>query len=512
MKKLISSTISFITSAALFLCGGLGSVTAASNTEYTNDDMFETEFCLGDIDELSMELPSSPAVLSNYSSGTFNYVDQLDRNNTAVYNAFKALNEPTVTPITVKMPETITVKLSSMPTAEGFTDEDMEAYQLAIFGNCKPGIDAALFDRPELYWVEPSGINISLDKDSTSTYNYWTSTYTVKIRSLVITPAYLNGFSSLEEAKEYGVKLDNAVESLDVSGDTRYAKLKKLHDHISYFTYYDTGARFSNSALGALVEPGVVCEGYSEAFKLICDKLGIPCICVFGNLIKEENAGHMWNYVKMEDDKWYAIDVTWDDIDGENGRQVKYDYFLKGSKSFFTNHTPENDYNITHFEYPELSESNYVLTSSTTSTTSTTTSTTTTTTTTTTTSTTSKTTTTTTTTTTTSTTTTTTTTSTTTSTTSTTSKTTTSTTTSTTTTKPTTTSTTSTSTTTTTSTTSEPQYAVGDLNHDGKVNVADLVYCQQFLLGKRGMKYSCDCNGDGVADIFDLIFMRKLLI
>ena len=70
----------------------------------------------------------------------------------------------------------------------------------------------------------------------------------------------------------------------------------------------------------------------------------------------------MWNYVKMEDGIWYAMDVTWDDLDGKYGREVKYDYFLRGSKSFSEKHTPESDYKITHFEYPELSETDYVLT------------------------------------------------------------------------------------------------------------------------------------------------------
>ena len=99
-----------------------------------------------------------------------------------------------------------------------------------------------------------------------------------------------------------------------VTGANRYEILKNIHDYISKTTYYDLNAKFSSSALGALVEPGVVCEGYSEAFKLICDRLNIPCVCVFGNLIEEDNAGHMWNYVKMEDGKWYGMDVTWDDL------------------------------------------------------------------------------------------------------------------------------------------------------------------------------------------------------
>ena len=64
---------------------------------------------------------------------------------------------------------------------------------------------------------------------------------------------------------------------------------------------------------------------------MICDKIGIPCVCVFGNYDETNKTAHMWNYVLMEDDCWYAVDLTWDDCDGEDGIDVKYEYFLKGS-------------------------------------------------------------------------------------------------------------------------------------------------------------------------------------
>ena len=90
----------------------------------------------------------------------------------------------------------------------------------------------------------------------------------------------------------------------------------------------------------------------------------------------------------------------------------------------------------------------------------------------------------------------------------------------TTTTKPVTTTTTSVTTTTkpvttttaTTTTTAPPKPLVGDLNHDGEVNIADLVYCQATVLGKIRPEYSCDANGDGHTDAFDIVFMRKLLV
>lgn len=119
-------------------------------------------------------------------------------------------------------------------------------------------------------------------------------------------------------------------------------------------------APYNDSAVGLFCEPyEIVCEGYSKAFKLLCDKYEIPCIVVPGNIDIENNIGHMWNYVKMEDGEWYGVDCTWDDTDSSSN-PVRYNYFLKGSESFNLNHTHDTEYYTTAFTYPELCAENYI--------------------------------------------------------------------------------------------------------------------------------------------------------
>lgn len=52
-------------------------------------------------------------------------------------------------------------------------------------------------------------------------------------------------------------------------------------------------------------------EGYARAFQLLCRVLKIPCVITTGSI---DNGGssvhHMWNLVQMDDEKWYAVDVT----------------------------------------------------------------------------------------------------------------------------------------------------------------------------------------------------------
>ena len=53
---------------------------------------------------------------------------------------------------------------------------------------------------------------------------------------------------------------------------------------------------------------------------------------------------------------------------------------------------------------------------------------------------------------------------------------------------------------------------IGDLNKDGVVNIADLVYCAGAVHGTQKPEHSCDANTDGQTDVFDVIYMRKILL
>lgn len=441
MRRLISSAVSLIVSALLAL--------SASALAFSAN--------------ISPKPSAVSSVTANYKEGGYNYGYFLDENNVEVYKAFIKLIEPSTSRFTVKLPNPVSIELSTYPN--DFSVKDEETFQKAVFQNCKPAIDSVLWDIPEIIWLEPSKMQIGIGDYNIGRVNIFTGEYTLTINELTFVPVLTSGYSSIDEVREYYEKLRTSVAEFPVEGETRYEKLLSIHDHIIKFTNYDVESRFPDSAIGAMVEPGVVCEGYAKAFKLMCDELGIPCVIVFGNFDSEAKIGHVWNYVQMEDENWYAVDVTWDDTDGANGIELKHQYFLKGSKSFFTNHTQTNDYNITIFTYPEISANDYdpnnIVTPTETTASSTTTVT---------------------------------------------SASTTETTTITS-------STVSSESTSAVTTTSVPviEYEKGDLNHDGEVNSADLVLCAKVVMGAVQPKYSCDINDDGSTDIFDVVFMRKLI-
>ena len=147
-----------------------------------------------------------------------------------------------------------------------------------------------------------------------------------------------------------------------------YDKILQVHDWIIDNLEYESNIENSNvyNLYGALIEKKAVCEGYAEAFKYILDEMRIPCILVSGTATNSEGTTerHEWNYVQI-DNKWYAVDSTWDDPVvkglGYVSNSVKHKYFLIGSRKINRNHfvNGQMTQNGQSFIYPKLESDNY---------------------------------------------------------------------------------------------------------------------------------------------------------
>jgi|GEM_PF-3414456 len=122
-----------------------------------------------------------------------------------------------------------------------------------------------------------------------------------------------------------------------MSCTTEYSKVLAIHDYlVSTMSYKHTDTGNAWNIYGALVEHQGVCEAYARAFQFLCSYYGVTAICVSGDATNSSGTeGHMWDMVLMNDGKWYAMDVTWDDplVNGKDSGDVYYTYFLVGSKT-----------------------------------------------------------------------------------------------------------------------------------------------------------------------------------
>ncbi|MEG1577832.1 MAG: transglutaminase domain-containing protein [Oscillospiraceae bacterium] len=147
----------------------------------------------------------------------------------------------------------------------------------------------------------------------------------------------------------------------NVGSSTRLAQYQYIHDYLCERLYYNHAAvnvknRDAHNAYGALVggevaKGDVVCEGYADAFQLLCKKAKLPCLAVPGESFQQPNqptgvTNHIWNYIQLEDGTWYAVDATWDDVDNvkiENTRvsTMHHNYFTD-NHFFLTGHAKQN--------------------------------------------------------------------------------------------------------------------------------------------------------------------------
>lgn len=180
-------------------------------------------------------------------------------------------------------------------------------------------------DRPDIFYYAGYGIdNASLHSNGNYikqiTYNC--SVYDSSYYTSSNLPGYYNALMA---------KVNSLVSAGTFDTSNRYNFMMSVHDYLADTVYYPdlTTSDYvmsAHDAYGALIEGRAVCQGYSDAVKLICDYYGIPCVCISGT---SDGVGHMWNAIQMEDGKWYLMDLTWDDQES----RTYYDFFLVGTQS-----------------------------------------------------------------------------------------------------------------------------------------------------------------------------------
>ena len=126
---------------------------------------------------------------------------------------------------------------------------------------------------------------------------------------------------------------DNVLETKINENMSLRRQLLTIHDHIIRSTSYDhdraeaitEGRRMednnSHIAYGIISDGKAVCGGYTDLMSVFLERYGIPNF-------KISSEDHVWNYVKYNDE-WYHLDLTWNDPQSEDGRQILlHDFFL----------------------------------------------------------------------------------------------------------------------------------------------------------------------------------------
>ncbi len=183
-------------------------------------------------------------------------------------------------------------------------------------------------------------------------------------------------------------KLDAAVEEFygEFAADgmvsaSELEQYRYIHDYLCGLCAYNYPAlnyaqgeeryRTAHNAYGALVEETlgsgvgkglVVCEGYADAFLLLCQRVELPCVYVAGegasSGVFSGSANHAWNAIRL-DGGWYAVDVTWDDNDFVVGdisaSYCRYTYFADNRRFMPAPEGEETEIQQDHAAYSQMS-------------------------------------------------------------------------------------------------------------------------------------------------------------
>lgn len=212
--------------------------------------------------------------------------------------------------------------------ADGLRDKkskiDISDYYVST-NNIPHAFKSAVFDNPDIFYVDASGINYNFSNDD----GFVKYIYPKYIISKSKIPSYI---------KKFNKTVNSIIKKVD-SDFSAFQKALIVHDEIIKRCQYKNSGDISFTSYGALVNKKTVCEGYSRAFCYLLSKLGIE-----SKVINNQSKEHCWNYVKIGG-KWYHVDVTSDDPTPDTCGYVSHKYFLMSdSKIKSTNYNYHQGY------------------------------------------------------------------------------------------------------------------------------------------------------------------------
>ncbi|MGN1317652.1 MAG: transglutaminase domain-containing protein [Lachnospirales bacterium] len=121
----------------------------------------------------------------------------------------------------------------------------------------------------------------------------------------------------------------NKIVAQASKGGSDVEKIKIIHDYVIKNTSYNYETTDS-SPYELLINKKGTCLSYALSFKLIMNKMNIPCY-----IARSVAMGHAWNVAKIGDN-WFNIDLTYDATTFAQIKSVSYANSLKSDGYFKT--------------------------------------------------------------------------------------------------------------------------------------------------------------------------------
>lgn len=157
--------------------------------------------------------------------------------------------------------------------------------------------DRVFYDHPELYYLTEGYGRV-----------HGNTPYVLGIR-----PVYADVAQDAGARAQFDAAVNTALAQAEGLTDP-VEQMLALYNYLIRITAYnydvavdhrDKAPKEAWTAYGALVTGDTVCKGYAMAWKVLMDRLGIPCLVVC-----KGDGSHLWNMVQLDNGNWYHIDVN----------------------------------------------------------------------------------------------------------------------------------------------------------------------------------------------------------
>ncbi len=320
---------------------------------------------------------------SSASTEAFSYYDQLNDIEKEMYDCIDENIDTTIdgtSAISIDCTLTIDTQLSN----SNFWTEVLAAYKeemgYSIYTAAAKAVYAYLYlDHPQYFWIDMNKIGTALNSGK---YNNSGSSATAEfnIRFIYVYPGYDNYYPDCYESQsdvesDYSAMMSKANEII-ASVPANSSSWSKLNCYMNWFRdnceynysssstgmeYLPTSALlYGQDSDGSYTENSPVCEGYSEALKILCDLSDINCLCAEAIYYGSNGVltGHKFNLIEL-DGKYYFCDPTW--FDNYGNTVASYRWMLTGSTNMTKYDTTQNHTIIYQLDFtaPSISTTDY---------------------------------------------------------------------------------------------------------------------------------------------------------
>ena len=219
--------------------------------------------------------------------------------------------------------------------------DDVETIALNLWNLALDHVEGSGTTGDYLRW-QHTGMSGSVEGESLDSGYRYTFTYVPDTR-------YFDTIWFTTNAQEKALTnyIQNTIlPQLSLGGKTTYQKVQAIYNWITANVKYDYSHMNDPTywpqytAYAAAVQKKAVCQGYANLFYRLANDAGIDCRIITGKAYNSDGtADHAWNIVRMEDEKYYCLDATWD----AGSSPAEYQYFLKGLTNFSRDHQAETD-------------------------------------------------------------------------------------------------------------------------------------------------------------------------